>query len=64
VQRRPIPSLSSSYVAIICYTVRQRLVEIKMEHFMEGSTQTEVSILHSHRRENFKSYIELTGWAL
>jgi hypothetical protein len=24
----------------------------------------EDDILHSHRRENLKSYIELTGWAL
>jgi hypothetical protein len=24
----------------------------------------EDDILHSHRRENFKSYIALTGWAL
>jgi hypothetical protein len=24
----------------------------------------EDGILHSHRRENFKSYIALTGWAL
>jgi hypothetical protein len=24
----------------------------------------EDAILHSHRRENFKSYITLTGWAL
>jgi hypothetical protein len=24
----------------------------------------EVDILHSHRRENLKSYIALTGWAL
>jgi hypothetical protein len=24
----------------------------------------EEDILHSHRRENFKSYIALTGWAL
>jgi hypothetical protein len=24
----------------------------------------EVGILHSHRRENFKSYIALTGWTL
>jgi hypothetical protein len=24
----------------------------------------EVGILHSHRRENLKSYIALTGWAM
>jgi hypothetical protein len=24
----------------------------------------EVGILHSHRRENFKPYMELTGWPL
>jgi hypothetical protein len=24
----------------------------------------EDGILHSHRRENFKSYIALTGWSL
>jgi hypothetical protein len=25
---------------------------------------SEENILHSHRRENFKSYIALTGWTL
>jgi hypothetical protein len=25
---------------------------------------SEVSILHSHRRDHLKSYIELTGWTL
>jgi hypothetical protein len=29
-----------------------------------GSYISENGILHSHRRENFKSYIALTGWAL
>jgi hypothetical protein len=29
-----------------------------------GSYIPEDGILHSHRRENLKSYIALTGWAL
>jgi hypothetical protein len=29
-----------------------------------GSYSTEVDILHSHCRENLKSYIALTGWTL
>jgi hypothetical protein len=29
-----------------------------------GSYIPEDAILHSHRRENLKSYIALTGWAL
>jgi hypothetical protein len=41
-------------------------------HFSETSVLTKVTrrsiqedgILHSHHRENIKSYIELTGWAL
>jgi hypothetical protein len=34
---------------------------------LTGSTRRNIpedAILHSHRRENLKSYIALTGWAL
>jgi hypothetical protein len=50
------------------------LVNMMMETlgFSETSVLTRVTrhnipeyaILHSHRRENLKSYIELTGWTL
>jgi hypothetical protein len=34
------------------------LTRVPLRHFSEDG------ILHSHSRENFKSYIILTGWAL
>jgi hypothetical protein len=34
------------------------LTRVKLRHIPEDG------ILHSHRRENFKSYIVLTGWVL
>jgi hypothetical protein len=50
------------------------LVTLKMEAISSSETSVltkatrrgipEDGILHSHRRENFKSYIALTGWAL
>jgi hypothetical protein len=29
-----------------------------------GELEAEDTVLHSHRRENLKSYIALTGWTL
>jgi hypothetical protein len=37
---------------------------VSLVRYELGFYITQVGIVHSHRRENLKSYIALTGWAL
>jgi hypothetical protein len=44
-----------------------RVLELCSELALSEATRRNIpedDILHSHRRENLKSYIALTGWAL
>jgi hypothetical protein len=54
------------------YEMLRRVALVKTDIFSETSVLTSATwrnipedvILHSHRRENIKSYIALTGWTL
>jgi hypothetical protein len=61
---------------VIAYIVRNSLILSTLTMEVISSSETSVlgrdiqghipeeGILHSHRRENLKSYAQLTGWAL
>jgi hypothetical protein len=67
---------AKKYLLVTCNVVpgSSILVTLMMEAVLSYETSVltratrrnipEDSIIHSHRRENFKSYIALTGWAL
>jgi hypothetical protein len=53
---------SPIFVTLIMEAIRSTETSV-----LTGSTRRSIpddGILHSHRRENFKSYITLTGWTL
>jgi hypothetical protein len=53
-----LPNLSTLMIDAINFSEASGLARATLRHTPEDG------ILHSHRRENFKSYIALTGWAL
>jgi hypothetical protein len=70
-QQRPVNQSSSYYNVVPSYQI---LSTLKTEETYSSETSViaratklhipEDGILHSHRHENIKSYIALTGWAL
>jgi hypothetical protein len=52
------PILVAMMREVICSSETSVVARATRHHVREDG------ILHSHRRENFKSYIALTGWAL
>jgi hypothetical protein len=52
------PILVTLMMEVLCCSEAAVLTRATLRHNPEDA------ILHSHRRENLKSYIALTGWAL
>jgi hypothetical protein len=53
--------------SLILSAVRMEAIRSSQTSIITTATRRDIpedSILHSHRCENFKSYIALTGWAL
>jgi ABC-type taurine transport system substrate-binding protein len=56
--RRTLPILATLMVEALCSSEILVLIRSARRNIPEDG------ILHSHRRENLKSYIALTGWTL
>jgi hypothetical protein len=54
----------NSQILIALMMVAIRSSETSVSQDPHGVTSQGEGILHSHRRENLKSYMTLTGWAL
>jgi hypothetical protein len=50
--------------AVICDVTLYGYCKNRCIAFITRPNMPEDDILHSHRRENLKSYMALTGWAL
>jgi hypothetical protein len=51
--------------SLICFTLMMGAIRSSETSVLARATRRHIpeeGILHSHRRENFKSYIALTGW--
>jgi hypothetical protein len=63
---RMMEALSSFETSVLTRATRRKIPEDNVSHLRSelSSYIPEDAILHSHRRENLKSHIALSGWAL
>jgi hypothetical protein len=54
-------------MSLILFTLMMEAISFSETSFLTRATRRQIpeeGILHSHLRENLKSYMALTGWAL
>jgi hypothetical protein len=65
--RRLLVTASVVPSSLILVTLMNEALSYSETSVLTGATRSNIpedTILHSHHRENFKSYIAITGWTL